>query len=145
MLQQTSTTGLSIVFGPVGRNFLPPTRLDSFVTEAKENAELIYGDEGTDGPPPYFEFTKEHRIGRGITGARSTGLTTGLGSYLPDAWGCDEWVKGPEFDTSSSGRSAYATTQLLLQDLMMPPPPQGPVPDILPALPQNVTGALSGF
>jgi hypothetical protein len=81
-------------------NGLPATNMDSFVYQAGGSAELIYGDEGVDDIPPYFEFTKEHRIAAGITGQRSAGLTTGHGSYLPDAWGGDEWVKGPEFDMS---------------------------------------------
>ena len=34
------------------RNGLPPTRLDSFVKEAKQHAAHIYGDEGTHGLPP---------------------------------------------------------------------------------------------
>ena len=34
------------------RNGLPPTTTDSFVYEAAEHAEHIYGDEGIDGPPP---------------------------------------------------------------------------------------------
>jgi len=83
-------------------NGLPATSMDSFVYQAGGSAELIYGDEGTDDIPPYFEFTKDHRINAGIFGQRSAGLTTGHGSYLPDAWGGDEWVKGPEFDQSGA-------------------------------------------
>jgi hypothetical protein len=81
-------------------NGLPATNMDSFVYQAGGSADLIYGDEGVDDIPPYFEFDKSHRIAAGITGQRSAGLTTGHGSYLPDAWGGDEWVKGPEFDMS---------------------------------------------
>jgi hypothetical protein len=64
--------------------FLPPTTTDSFVNNAAGSAELIYGDEGTDGLPPYYGFTPEHYIGSGIY---SIGLTTGHGSLLPSAWG----------------------------------------------------------
>lgn len=78
----TQTTQLDKVFG--GSPFLPPTRLDSFVKEAGGMAELIYGDEGDDGLPPYFEFDSSHRIERGI---QSGGLTTGHKSGLPEAWG----------------------------------------------------------
>lgn len=90
--------------GQVGgmRNGLPPTTLDSFVYEAAERAEEIYGDEAERGEiPPYNSFTKEHRINAGITGTRDAGLTTGHGSYLPDAWGADEFI-GDEWDQSGA-------------------------------------------
>ena len=48
-------------------NGLPATNMDSFVYQAGGSAELIYGDEGVDDIPPYFEFTKEHRIAAGIS------------------------------------------------------------------------------
>lgn len=127
--------GVSINFGgPAGglptRNGLPPTCLDSFVYEAGGQAELIYGDEGSNGPPPYGlsssslgggagisipgagvgidigiggggdGFDASHRINAGITGINAQGLTTGHGSYLPDAWGRDEFQGG-----DSSGAS----------------------------------------
>lgn len=66
---------------------LPPTRLDSFVFEAGGSAELIYGDEGDYGPPPFFGFSSEHHIEAGI---HSGGLTTGHRSGLPEAWGYPE-------------------------------------------------------
>jgi hypothetical protein len=64
---------------------LPQTGLDSFVHQARMNynADLIYGDEGTYGPPPYNHFTPMHFIERGI---RSSGLTTGHPSDAPSAW-----------------------------------------------------------
>jgi len=62
---------------------------------------LIYGDENI----PYEEFTREHRIERGITGERREGLTTGHGSYLPDAFGGDEFVDGPEWSHSGPGQN----------------------------------------
>jgi hypothetical protein len=84
------------------RNGLPPTTLDSFVYEAAERAEEIYGDEAERGEiPPYNWFTKEHRINAGINGTRDAGLTTGHGSYLPDAWGADEFI-GDEWDQSGA-------------------------------------------
>jgi hypothetical protein len=79
---------------------LPPTSLDSFVTNAGGQAELIYGDEGTDSIPPYFEFDQTHRIIRGINGIDYQGLTTGHGSMLPNAWGGDEFVKTEPFTFS---------------------------------------------
>ncbi len=97
--------GTAPIFGPTGRNGLPVTSLDSFVLNAGGMAELIYGDEGADGIPPYFEFTVEHRINTGIQGARAAGLTTGHSSMMPDAWGGDEFVKGPEWSMSGSGAS----------------------------------------
>jgi len=87
------------------RNGLPPTQLDSFVLNAGRHAENIYGDESLSGPPPYECFTKTHRINTGITGDRDSGLTTGHGSQLPDAWGRDEFSGSPEF--SQSGARGY--------------------------------------
>ena len=84
------------------RNGLPPTNMDSFVFEAGGSKELIYGDEGVWDIPPYFEFTKDHRINTGITDRRYTGLTTGHSEFLPDAWGADEFI-GNEWDMSGSG------------------------------------------
>lgn len=88
-------TGLGVVspiYGTVGYNRLPPTIVDSFVRSAGASADLIYGDEGTDGPPPYSQFTQIHRIESGIYGDTSKGLTTGHRSKLPSAWGADEFL-----------------------------------------------------
>ncbi|HEY9713325.1 MAG TPA: hypothetical protein V6C72_07635 [Chroococcales cyanobacterium] len=84
--------------GPM-RNGLPPVSMDSFVYEAAGNAELIYGDEGVTNIPPYNEFTYEHRINNGIFGQRDAGLTTGHGSFMPSAWGDDEFL-GAEWSQS---------------------------------------------
>lgn len=62
-----------------GQN-LPPTRLDSFVKESGY-ADDIYGDEGTDGPPPLNNFRYIE------SGIKSDGLTTDHRSQLPSAWG----------------------------------------------------------
>jgi len=86
------------------RNGLPPTSMDSFVFEAGEDKEHIYGDEGVWDIPPYFEFTKPHRINTGIHDRRDAGLTTGHSEFLPDAWGADEFI-GDEWDMSGSGAS----------------------------------------
>jgi hypothetical protein len=83
------------------RNGLPPTSMDSFVHEAAGSACNIYGDEGFEGPPPFDSFTVEHRINTGITGVRDEGITTGHGSYMPDAWGGDEWT-GNEWSMSGA-------------------------------------------
>ena len=56
---------------------LPATRLDSFVFTSGYN-DHIYGDEGTDGPPPYSSFST---IGSGGVTA-----TTGHPSDAPSAW-----------------------------------------------------------
>jgi hypothetical protein len=85
---------------PTQRN-LPPTSMDSFVLNAGAQAELIYGDEGVTDPPPYDDFTKEHRINAGIFGVRDLGLTTGHGSFMPDAWGADEFI-GNEWDRTGA-------------------------------------------
>lgn len=79
------------------RNGLPPTRMDSFVYEAQEKADQIYGDEGIDGLPPFEEYTQDHRINAGILGRSNQGLTTGHGSMLPNATGGDEFVDSEPF------------------------------------------------
>src|ERR1700729_3585022 len=73
------------------RNGLPPTSMDSFVYEAAGMQDLIYGDEGVQDIPPYFEFTPENRINSGSFGTRDAGLTTGHstnngGQLMPCAW-----------------------------------------------------------
>jgi len=67
---------------------LPKTNMDSFVHQAGKyyNANMIYGDEGTYGPPPYKFFTPDHFIERGIGGENKKGLTTGHPSDAPSAW-----------------------------------------------------------
>ncbi len=102
-VRPTGLGGLATIHGPTGRNGLPNTSLDSFVLNAGGSANQIYGDEGANGLPPFFEFTKAHRINTGIQGPRDEGITTGHGSYLPDAWGGDEFVDGPEF--SQAGKN----------------------------------------
>ncbi|CAN5390075.1 hypothetical protein BH10CYA1_BH10CYA1_47330 [soil metagenome] len=106
-----STAALGGIFSAATRNGLPSTNLDSFVTQAAGNAELIYGDEGVVGLPPYNDFTKEHRINHGIYDVRAKGLSTGHSSILPDAWGGDEFVKGPEFDMSGNGSTKITPVQ----------------------------------
>jgi len=90
------------------RNGLPPTNMDSFVWEAGEHAEHIYGDESTTSHPPYFEFTKVHRINTGITDVRDRGLTAGRGSWMPDAWGNDEFLAPPGEWSQSGSNGATA-------------------------------------
>ncbi|MBS1992788.1 MAG: hypothetical protein JSS83_19860 [Cyanobacteria bacterium SZAS LIN-3] len=77
------------------RGALPPVTLDSFVTQAGGAADAIYGDEGDIDIPPIDSFTKENRINAGIFGQRDAGLTTGHGSFMPDAWGADEFLAPP--------------------------------------------------
>lgn len=95
-LTRTAVLSPNLGLGPG----LPPTSLDSFVTNAGGQAELIYGDEGVDSIPPYFEFDQSHRIIRGINGIDFQGLTTDHGSMLPNAWGGDEFVKTEPFTFS---------------------------------------------
>lgn len=85
----------------IGGRALPSTRMDSFILNAGGRAEQIYGDEGALELPPYEEFTKEHRINEGIVGQRDAGLTTNHGSFLPDAWGNDEFL-GAEWSQSGA-------------------------------------------
>jgi hypothetical protein len=57
---------------------LPKTTLDSFVARSGYN-DFIYGDEGTEGPPPYSSF--------GTIGSGGVQATTGhSGGGLPSAW-----------------------------------------------------------
>lgn len=67
----------------MGRNTLPPTRLESFVRNSGYN-DAIYGDEGEDGLPPYFGFDGGHTIESGMNAPE---LTTGHKSDAPSAWG----------------------------------------------------------
>src|SRR5581483_5420114 len=80
------------------RNGLPPTSMDSFVNQAGEYKEYIYGDESHMGPPPYMGFEQANRINSGILDVRNQGLTTGHGSYLPDAWGRAQFAGGQEIN-----------------------------------------------
>lgn len=90
------------------RRQLPPVQMDSFVDQAGGAAELIYGDEGANGLPPYFGFSAEHRIDNGIYGIRDAGLTTGHGSLMPSAWGGDEYIGAEWADTNRGhGRNNY--------------------------------------
>jgi len=82
--------------------------MDSFVYEAGEHAEHIYGDEGIHGLPPYEFFSETHRINTGIHDQRDQGLTTGHGSWMPDGWGRDEFL-GQEM--SLSGARGVSSSQ----------------------------------
>lgn len=103
---------------------LPPTSMDSFVRQAAGNADLIYGDEGHEGPPPFDEFVYQNRINSGIYDIRDKGLTTGHGSYLPSAWGNDEFL-GAEWSRSGSNRGnprlGGPGTQMDQQNAQLPP------------------------
>jgi hypothetical protein len=108
LLMALSLSALSpaLAAGSQWRNGLPPTTMDSFVLQAKSDAEIIYGDEGTTSIPPYFGFEKCSRINAGIMDGRDQGLTTGHGSYMPDAAGRDEFL-GQEWTKSGArGREA---------------------------------------
>lgn len=100
LLLKRTTTAM-----PVGRSFecpssfalraqgtrtkLPPTQLDSFVFRST-NPELIYGNEGTSGPPPFDTFgTIESGLSEQSEQGLSTrrDLTTGHSDRsLPSAW-----------------------------------------------------------
>ena len=77
-IKTTTMSTLDKVYG--GSLSLPPTVLDSFVQNAGGQAFQIYGDEGTNGPPPLNNF---NYINDGI---KSGGLTTGHQSGLPSSW-----------------------------------------------------------
>lgn len=93
-------------------NQLPPCQVDSFVYQAGDRAEAIYGDEGISTPPPYFGFDQSHRIDYGIRLQRDEGITTGHGSILPSAWGYDEFIAPPgEFCQSGAKSNLYLGVQ----------------------------------
>ncbi len=102
---------------PLSLRHLPPVSTDSFVHQAGARAEDIYGNEGVGGIekcpgaygmanqghlPPIEGFNSENRIDAGIYGTRNLGLTTGHGSYMPSAWGADEYV-GDEWANTVRG------------------------------------------
>lgn len=97
----------------MGWNKLPKTRLDSFVRNAGAQAETIYGNEGTNGPPPFKGFDTSHRINAGILDDRAQGLTTKHGWYAPNAWGADEFINGPYGEWSYSGSASDREPQSL--------------------------------
>jgi len=100
--------GMSILNGTptASTTGLPPTNLDSFVAQSGYS-QMIYGDEST-SLPPLFGFTQASRINTGIVGVDAAGLTTGHGSYMPCAWGADEFLAPPgEWCTSGAGGGNY--------------------------------------
>jgi hypothetical protein len=121
------------------RNGLPPTSMDSFVHEAAGSADLIYGDEGKWDIPPYDEFTVPHRINSGIFGVRDAGITTGHGSYMPDAWGGDEWT-GNEW--SQSGANNGVPTGQTMQSPATKNETGALDPTSITGLPQTPGGAM---
>ncbi|MBX9938546.1 MAG: hypothetical protein K2Y32_04805 [Candidatus Obscuribacterales bacterium] len=102
-----SSLSCSSAYAQNQRRNLPPVRMDSFVQQAGGMAESIYGDESFNGPPPYYNFTRDHRINTGIVGTRDAGLTTGHGSLMPSAWGADEYIGGPEMDYSGANHGVH--------------------------------------
>ena len=86
------TNTLTINLPAFSQQNLPPVNLDSFIKEAGIHADDIYGDEGKIDLPPFAGYTKAHRINAGIMDLRDAGLTTGHGSWMPDASGADEFI-----------------------------------------------------
>jgi len=90
---------------------LPPTTLDSFVYQAGGMADQIYGDEGSTGLPPIDGFNKQNRINSGIFGQRDQGITTGHGSFMPDAWG-NGWEWGRSGSNGGNMMPIYPPTTI---------------------------------
>ncbi len=91
--------------------FLPPRWIASSPTLLLQNALMKYTEtkELVRLPPPFYDgFTARHRINAGIVGQQDAGLTTGHGSYLPDAWGRDEYLGGQESSLSGPNNNAYS-------------------------------------
>jgi len=134
---KNSVAMLPTYLGQLAPGGLPPTKLDSFVKSAGGSAEMIYGDEGTWGIPPYFEFTQEHRIGSGIS---SSQLSTGHASTLPSAWG---YAPGESGYSGGYDQGAGASFSLPAPTATNPfVPPAEPVYN--PDLPNNVY-STAGF
>ncbi len=75
----TYTAPANMALKAQGRNTLPPTRLSSFVKTSGMN-DHAFGDEGTNGLPPYSSFST---LDCGV----SSQCTTGHQSDCPSAWG----------------------------------------------------------
>jgi hypothetical protein len=101
--------GISFSSAGSTSNGLPVCNLDSFVHQAGMQAESIYGDEGLHTKPSAFGFSQSNRINAGISGQNDAGLTTGHGSYMPDANGADEFIMAPngEWGPTGPGSGAY--------------------------------------
>ncbi len=109
---QTVLCTLPVLADGTNARGLPPTTMDSFVTQAAGQAERIYGDEGSVGMSPYEGYETGNRINAGIYGQRDAGLTTGHASYMPDAAGGDEWT-GNEW--SQSGPTGVSESQRVVE------------------------------
>lgn len=111
-LPRTTMTHMAYAPSTGSRNGLPATTMDSFVANAVKagRGDEIYGDEGIGAaPPPFYNgFTANHRINAGIVGQQDAGLSTGHGSYLPDAWGRDEYLGGQEWSQGGQNNNAYS-------------------------------------
>lgn len=92
-------------------NRLPDTTLDSFVKNAGGEAEFIYGDEGTDQQPKMNGLTRANTISHGFHGIDNLGLTTGHGSYLPDASGVGYSFSGPRHPHQKKAKELPRHTQ----------------------------------
>jgi len=97
-----STVTLPTGFGQLANvpGGLPETRLDSLVVDSGYS-DLIYGDEGTDGPPPYYGFDDSHYIYHGMS--VDTGLTTGHATALTTSWGWTNTMSNGPGVTSDFG------------------------------------------
>lgn len=95
---------------------LPATNWGKSIASAGDNqyaGSHVYGDEGAAGVPPYFEFSKSQRVALGLNAAAAprpdssagSALKSGHGSYLPDAFGGDEFVDGKDWSTSGTRAS----------------------------------------
>ena len=119
--------------------------MDSFVREAHECKEFIYGDEGVTDPPPFKGFEKCSRINSGIFDRRDEGLTTGHGGeWLPDAWGRDEFLPGgQEWDRSGpqgwdAAKNFYPKgTPVIMFPFKPSDDPEWNMPDSYAKLPKN--------
>ncbi len=145
-ISEVSAQSIQAQPGALNTNRLPPVRTDSFVQQAGAMAEDIYGDEGVGGIekkggnigifhpgklPPFENFTRANRIDTGIVGQRAAGLTTGHGSFMPCAWGADEYI-GNEWAMTGNAAIPY----------YLPPQPLPLLPPLQTLAPPNQDNSL---
>lgn len=92
---------------------LPPTSFGKSISSPGDNAYMAshgYGDEGAASLPPYFEFSASQRVALGLNtkASMSPGVKRNerrAGSYLPEAWGGDEFVDSKDWSSSGASES----------------------------------------
>lgn len=92
---------------------MPLSTFGKSIASPGDNAYMAshsYGDEGSAGLPPYFEFSASQRVALGLNtkASMSPGVKRNerrAGSYLPEAWGGDEFVNSKDWSSSGASES----------------------------------------